>query len=37
MGYVVMAVGEEGRKAVKELNGKQINNRSLIVRKHDRS
>ena len=37
MGYVEMAVGEEGRKAVKELNGKQINNRSLIVRKHDRS
>jgi len=37
MGYVVMAVGEEGRKAVKELNGKEINNRSLIVRKHDRS
>jgi RNA recognition motif-containing protein len=33
MGYVRMAVKEEGRTAVKELNGKSINNRILIVRK----
>jgi len=33
MGYVEMAVYEEGQKAVKELNGKKINNRCLIVRK----
>ena len=33
MGYVEMAVREEGKKAVKELNGKEINNRALIVRK----
>ena len=33
MGYVVMAVYEEGKRAVKELNGKEIHNRSLIVRK----
>ena len=31
--YVVMAVYEEGKKAVRELNGKEINNRCLIVRK----
>ena len=33
MGYVKMAVKEEGKKALKELNGKTINNRVLIVRK----
>ena len=33
MGYVKMAVKEEGKTAVKELNGKIINNRRLIVRK----
>jgi len=33
MGYVEMAVKEEGRQAVKELNGKKINNRRLVVRK----
>ena len=33
MGYVVMALYEEGKRAVKELNGKEINNRCLIVRK----
>ena len=33
IGYVVMAVYEEGKKAVRELNGKEINNRCLIVRK----
>lgn len=33
MGYVEMAVREEGKKAVLELNGKKINNRALIVRK----
>ena len=33
MGYVKMAVKEEGKKALKELNGKTINNRILIVRK----
>jgi RNA recognition motif-containing protein len=37
MGYVEMAVSAEGRKAVKELNGKEINNRFLIVRKHEGS
>ena len=35
MGYVKMAVKEEGKKAVIELNGKKINDRRLIVRKHD--
>jgi RNA recognition motif-containing protein len=33
MGYVEMALHEEGKKAVKELNGKKINNRCLIVKK----
>ena len=33
IGYVEMADYEEGKKAVKELNGKEINNRCLIVRK----
>lgn len=33
IGYVKMAVKEEGKTAVKELNGKIINNRILIVRK----
>ena len=33
MGYVEMAVYEEGKKAVEELNGKEINNRCLIVKK----
>lgn len=34
MGYVEMAVKEEGKMAVKALNGTEINNRLLIVRKH---
>ena len=33
MGYVKMAMKDEGKKALKELNGKTINNRILIVRK----
>ena len=33
MGYVEMAVNEEGNQAVKELNGKKINNRSIVVKK----
>ena len=33
MGYVEMAISEEGNQAVKELNGKKINNRSIVVRK----
>ena len=33
IGYVKMAIKEEGKKAVKELDGKIINNRILIVRK----
>jgi len=33
MGYVKMALKEEGETAVKELNGKKINDRCLIVRK----
>ena len=33
MGYVEMAVKEEGKRAVKALNGKEVNNRSLIVKK----
>jgi len=33
MGYVEMALNEDGKKAVKELNGKVINNRCLIVKK----
>ena len=33
MGYVKMAVKKEGETAVKELNGKKINDRCLIVRK----
>ncbi|KPK28437.1 MAG: RNA-binding protein [Desulfobacterales bacterium SG8_35_2] len=32
-GYVEMAVREEGKTAIKKLNGKEINNRCLIVRK----
>ena len=31
IGYVEMAGYEEGKKAVKKLNGKEINSRSLIV------
>ncbi len=33
MGYVEMAVREEGKKAMKKLNGTEINDRPLIVRK----
>jgi RNA recognition motif-containing protein len=33
MGYVKMAIKEEGKKAIKELNGKTVNKRSLIVKK----
>lgn len=33
MGYVEMAVREDGKKAIKGLNGKEINNRFIIVRK----
>jgi RNA recognition motif-containing protein len=33
MGYVVMALREEGKKAMKRLNGKEINDRCLVVRK----
>jgi RNA recognition motif-containing protein len=33
MGYVEMAVREEGKNAIKKLNGMEINNRCLIVRK----
>jgi len=33
MGYVKMAVKEEGKRAVKELNGTIINDRHIIVRK----
>ena len=33
IGSVEMAVSAEGRKAVEELNGTEINNRNLIVRK----
>lgn len=33
MGYVEMALKEEGKKAARELNGKTINNRTLIVKK----
>jgi len=33
MGYVRMALKEEGKTAIQELNGKIINNRILIVRK----
>ena len=33
MGYVKMAVKEEGKRAVRELNGKKINDRRIIVRK----
>lgn len=33
MGYVEMAVREEGKTAIKKLNGKEINNRCLVVRK----
>lgn len=32
MGYVEMAISEEGRRAVQELNGKEINNRCLIIK-----
>jgi RNA recognition motif-containing protein len=32
IGYVKMAVHEEGQKAVEELNGKEIYSRYLIVR-----
>ena len=33
MGYIEMAVMEEGKKALKALNGQKINNRFLVVRK----
>lgn len=33
IGYVEMADCEEGKKAVNGLNGKEINNRYIIVRK----
>ncbi len=33
MGYVVMAIREEGKRAMKKLNGKEINSRCLIVKK----
>ena len=33
MGYVEMAVKEEGKKALAELNGKKINDRFIVVRK----
>lgn len=33
MGYVVMAVKEEGKTAVQALNGTKINDRRIIVRK----
>ena len=33
MGYVKMALHEEGKTAMKELNGKTVNDRVLIVRK----
>ena len=33
MGYVVMAEREEGKKAIRKLHGKEINNRSIVVRK----
>jgi RNA recognition motif-containing protein len=33
MGYVEMAVMEEGKKALKALNGQKINDRLLVVRK----
>jgi RNA recognition motif-containing protein len=33
IGYVKMAVKGEGKTALKELNGKIINNRILVVRK----
>jgi len=33
LGYVEMAIHEDGRTAIKILNGKEINNRCLIVKK----
>ena len=33
IGYVEMAVREEGKKAVRQLNGTRINSKSIIVRK----
>ena len=33
MGYVEMAVKEEGKKALTALNGKKINDRFIVVRK----
>ncbi len=33
LGYVEMAIREDGRTAIKILNGKEINNRCLIVKK----
>jgi len=33
MGYVEMAVREEGKQAMKQLNGKEVNDRCLVVRK----
>ena len=36
IGYVEMAVHEEGKKALKALDGKEINNRCLIVERHNK-
>jgi RNA recognition motif-containing protein len=33
MGYVEMAVKEEGKKALKALDGQEINDRCIVVRK----
>ena len=33
MGYVEMAVKEEGKQALNELNGKKINNMRIVVKK----
>jgi RNA recognition motif-containing protein len=33
MGYVKMALHGDAKRAVRELNGKNINNRNLVVRK----
>lgn len=33
MGYVEMAVQEEGKNAMRALNGKKINDQCLVVRK----
>lgn len=33
MGYVKMALHGDAKRALRELNGKKINNRNLVVRK----